>query len=78
MLRVGWVNEQQGQCVITCIGNEEELHDSQRIGEQRQGEIFTFSETTTESWEGANRLVRPLPPVAVRTGFDNVPSVSEI
>ena len=27
MLGVGWVNDKHGQCVITCIGNEEELHD---------------------------------------------------
>ena len=49
-----------------------------KLESQRKAEFFTFSETTTESWEGPNRLASPLPPVAVRTGFDNVPSVSEI
>ena len=29
MLGIGWVNDKHGHCVITCIGNEEELLDRQ-------------------------------------------------
>ena len=54
-----------------------EMVFQQKKKQIRWEDVHTFPETTTESCEKA-KPVNPFPPVAVLTGFESVPSVSEI
>ena len=56
-----------------------EMVFQQKRKQIRWEDVHTCPETTTESCEKALKTpLYPLPPVAVLTGFESVPSVSEI